>query len=411
MMTTLGPSPIDFDAVGAGWTAREIAQQPALWREVAAAVASSRAETDAFLGPLLGQADLRIVLTGAGTSAFAGEVLAPYLARESGRRVEAIATTDLVSNPREHFAENVPTLLVSFARSGDSPESVAATRLADGCLPRCHHLVLTCNSRGNLHREHIGAPRSLVRVMPPAANDRGFAMTSSYSCMLLTALLILGSDPGTAPGSDLGSDPLANERADHGAELAQRLAVAAEGLLANRSAGIRAVAERGYRRIVYLGSGALKGVARESALKMLELSAGTVATWYDSSLGFRHGPKSILDDATLVVAYISTDPYTRRYDLDMVTELRASMAPESVIAVTANPNDPDLGRDSENAWLVEGIADLDDAVVSLPFVMCAQLLALHTSIALGRTPDNPFPGREVNRVVQGVTIHPLEGPG
>lgn len=385
MTTSLGQPPIDFDAAGASWTAREIAQQPTLWREVARTVASARAETDAFLHPVLDHGDLRIVLTGAGTSAFAGEVLAPYLARKTGRRVEAIATTDLVSNPRENFAENVPTLLVSFARSGDSPESMAATRLADQCLTRCHHLVLTCNRRGDLYRDHSGAPRSLVRVMPATANDRGFAMTSSYTCMVLTALLTLG--------------------ADQSPDLAERLAAAAEHLLATSAASIRAAAERRYKRIVYLGSGPLKGAARESALKMVELTAGTVATWYDSPLGFRHGPKSVLDDTTLVLAYISTDPYTRKYDLDMVTELRATLAPEAVVAVTATPDD----HDSDNSWLVEGVDDIDDAAVSLPFILCAQLLALHTSIALGHTPDNPFPAGEVNRVVQGVTIHALDG--
>lgn len=385
MTTILGQPHIDFDASGARWTAREIAQQPALWREVARTVASARAETEAFLGLVLENGALRIVLTGAGTSAFAGEVLAPYLARATGRRVEAIATTDLVSNPREHFAENVPTLLVSFARSGDSPESVAATRLADQCLTRCHHLVFTCNSGGDLYRDHSGAPRSLVRVMPAAANDRSFAMTSSYTCMVLTALLTLS--------------------ADQGAELAERLAAAAEHLLATSAAEIRAVANRRYKRIVYLGSGPLKGIARESALKMLELSAGTIATWYDSPLGFRHGPKSGLDDTTLVLVYISTDPYTRKYDLDIVAELRATLAPEAVVAVTATPDD----HDRDNIWMIEGVHDVDDAAISLPFVLCAQLLALYMSIALGHTPDNPFPAGEVNRVVQGVTIHPLEG--
>lgn len=385
---TTGNAPVDFEAAGGGWTAREIAQQPALWREVAAAVAAARAETDAFLRPLLENGDLRIVLTGAGTSAFVGEVLAPHLARATGRRVEAIATTDLVASPRARLAEDVPTLLVSFARSGDSPESVAATRLADQCLTRCQHLILTCDRRGALAREHAGSPRSLVRVMPAAANDRGFAMTSSFTCMLLTALLTLGA--------------VSNQ-----AELTEQLAHAAELLLANGSAAIRAVAGRGYRRIVYLGSGPLNGLARESALKMLELTAGTVATWFDSPLGFRHGPKSVLDDTTLVIIYLSSDPYTRRYDLDMVAELRATLPREAVIVVTADHDE----RGSENTWSVQGLGDIDDAAVSLPFVLGAQLLALHMSIGSGHTPDNPFPAGEVNRVVQGVTVYPLPGSG
>ncbi len=405
MVTTTDPVSRALPADGGEWTAREIGQQPALWREVAAAVTAGRPATEAFLGPLLARPELRILLTGAGTSAFAGEILAPGLARGLRRRVEAVATTDLVSNPRECFAQDLPTLLVSFARSGDSPESVAATRLADQCLSECHHLVITCNAAGALHRAHAGSPRSLVLAMPPASNDRGFAMTSSFTCMVLTALLTLG---GPAPDAVTG--------------VVERLALAAEGVLATRATHARELADRGHRRIVYLGSGALTGLARESALKVMELTAGEVATWFDSPLGFRHGPKSVLDPGTLVVVYVSTDPYTRAYDLDMVRELRAS-GTGAVLVVTAVP----LEEPADGTWLVpvEGAAVGDgavgaavgdgavgaavgDAEVSLVYVLCAQLLALALSRALGRTPDNPFSAGEVNRVVQGVTVHPLQ---
>lgn len=151
MTTPLGLSPDQLEKRGAGHTAREIAQQPAVWRETGTIVSSHREAVDAFLRPLLGRPDLRIVLTGAGTSAFAGEILAPALSRRMRRRVDAVATTDIVSNPNEYFAEDRPTLLVSFARSGNSPESVAATELADQCLSECHHLVLTCAAGGRLY--------------------------------------------------------------------------------------------------------------------------------------------------------------------------------------------------------------------------------------------------------------------
>jgi tagatose-6-phosphate ketose/aldose isomerase len=370
---------------GVEHTVREVAQQPTLWREVARTAAARHAETQAFLRPLLDRPDLRIVLTGAGTSAFAGEVLAPALTRELRRRVDAVATTDIVSNPRECFAEDRPTLLVSFARSGDSPESVAATELADALLPDCYHLIVTCNSEGRLHRYHAQAERSLVLLMPEQANDQGFAMTSSFTCMVLGTLLTL------SPG-------------DRDEALVERLAAAGERVLADLDEPARAVAAAGYERVVYLGSGPLKGLARESSLKLLELTAGRVGAWFDSPLGFRHGPKSLVDLRTLAVVYLSSDPYTRAYDLDLVAELRASMAPGSVVTIAA---DADGLEDSSATWLVEGLAGVADAALALPFVMCAQLIGVHASVALGLTPDNPFPSGEVNRVVQGVTIHPL----
>ncbi|HEY0619704.1 MAG TPA: SIS domain-containing protein [Kribbella sp.] len=369
---------------GAASTYREITQQPAVWREVAGMLSARSAEVAAFLEPLLARPDLRIMLSGAGTSAFAGEVLRPALERSLGRRVDAVATTDIVSNPRDVFAEDVPTLLVSFARSGDSPESVAATRLAQQCLDPVHQLILTCNPDGQLAREHAGSSSSLVLLMPPTANDRGFAMTSSFTSMLLAAWLVL------SPAAD---------RTD----LAERLAAAAEQVLAEADL-LADLAARGYDRVVYLGSGPLGGLARESALKLLELTAGEVVSYYDTALGFRHGPKAVLRERTLVVVYLSNDVYTRRYDEDIAEELRAAIGSENVLVVAAE--DGDSAADAE-VWRIRGLDDVSDAALAMPLAIIAQLLALRFSLERGRTPDNPFPDGEVNRVVQGVTIYPL----
>ena len=365
-------------------TAREIFQQPAVWLEVNEMVTSRRDDIAAFLRPLLEHPHLRVVLTGAGTSAFAGEILAPALSRRMGRRVDAVPTTDIVSNPEEYFADDRPTLMVSFARSGNSPESVAATEFADQCLSECHHLVLTCDRSGRLYEKHAQSAGSFVLLMPGATNDQGFAMTSSFTSMTLAAWLVLG----TVADSE---------------ELVGRLATAAEKILATRQEDIKRLASSGYGRIVYLGSGPLKGLAHESSLKLLELTAGEIVTYFESPLGFRHGPKSILDDRTLAVCYISGDPYTRQYDLDLLVELKRSMRPESVIAVGAS----DAGRADLGFWPLEGLEGVEDAARALPFVVVAQLLSLCFSLTLGYTPDNPFPDREVNRVVQGVSIHPL----
>jgi tagatose-6-phosphate ketose/aldose isomerase len=171
--------------------------------------------------------------------------------------------------------------------------------------------------------------------------------------------------------------------------------------LTAQSSAAQALAQRGYERVVYLGSGPLTGLARESALKLLELTAGGVIAYSNSALGFRHGPKAVLDNRTLALVYLSNDPYTRQYDLDIAAELRAALDPESVVVISAG------GAGDGEPWHIEGLGDVDDVALALPFVVCAQLLGLHFSLALGRTPDNPFPSGTVNRVVQGVTIHAL----
>lgn len=370
--------------------AREIAQQPRIWREVSEMVASRRSEIDAFLAPLLSRADARIVLTGAGTSAFAGEVAAPELSRHLGRRVEAVATTDLLSNPYEYLVPDVPTLLVSFARSGNSPESVATVDVADQILSEVSHLIIACNAEGQLARHHGSQESSLVLLLPPEANDASFAMTSSFTGMTITALLAL-RDPKTSGVEDI-----------------EPIAAAAEQLL--QADEVDALAELSPDRVIYLGSGPLHGLAQESALKLLELTAGQIIGLAESSLGFRHGPKSVLTPQTLVVVYLSNDPYTRRYDIDIATELTATLG-ERVVAVDASAETPE-GKPSDvpsevRTLRVHGVGSVPDAYWAVAAVIVAQRLAMASSLALGLPPDNPFPGGEVNRVVQGVTVHPL----
>jgi tagatose-6-phosphate ketose/aldose isomerase len=362
-----------------GSTILEIGQQPDAWREVAAGAAGL---ATAFLRKVAARPDVRVILTGAGSSAFAGEIAAPALRRHLRRRVDAVATTDIVANPLDFLERGVPTLLVSFARSGNSPESLATTALADELVDDVWHLVLTCDRDGELGRAHQGRADSLVVYMPERTNDVGFAMTSSLTSMLLTCLLLLGP-------ADTGD--------------ADSLARAAQYVV-DMQPDIRALARTKRRRFVYLGSGPLEGLARESALKLLELTAGEVVTYFDSPLGFRHGPKSVLDADTLVVVFVSTDPHTRRYDLDIVAEIRAQLGQDAVTVLCAEPIPAELGP----AVLLPGLEALDDALVALPYLVFAQYLALFTSLEHAKTPDDPFPSGEVSRVVKGVTIYPMD---
>ncbi|TDO12007.1 tagatose-6-phosphate ketose/aldose isomerase [Mycobacterium sp. BK086] len=361
-----------------GATILEIGQQPDVWREVAM---RSDPAVDGFLSDLTARSDLRIILTGAGSSAFIGEIAAAALRRHLGRRVDAIPTTSIVASPLDYLEPTTPTLMVSFGRSGNSPESVATTALADELIDDVWHLVITCDADGALGRAHGGRSRSRVVATPERTNDTGFAMTSSLTSMLLTCLRLLG--PATA-------------------EDGEALARAAEQL-AGRQADIKALAQAKKQRFFYLGSGPLAGLARESALKMLELTAGEVVTYFDSPLGFRHGPKSALDGDTLAIVYVSADPYTQRYDLDIVAEIRAQLGTDAVTVISSAAI-PD-------ALVLSGLDGLDDALIALPYLVFAQYLALFTALEHGKTPDNPFPSGEVNRVVQGVTIYPMTQNG
>jgi tagatose-6-phosphate ketose/aldose isomerase len=382
-MNYLGRPQTELEAAGGSWTAREIAQQPAVWMTIDALMTQQAGALRAFLDPLLKRPEMRIVLTGAGTSAFVGECLAPALKRRSHLRVDAVATTDLVGSPDSWLDPAAPTLLVSFARSGNSPESVAALTLAEKGVPECHHLIITCNGEGDLYRHGKRHRNSHLVLLPDETNDRGFAMTSSFTSMMLAAALAFDLSPQDRP-----------------ALLARWSAHVLESGLPL----IASLARSGFERVVYLGSQALKGLAREAALKLLELSDGRIVALADTPLGFRHGPKTIVNGRTLVVMLLCNDPYTRRYEMDVLRELRADGIAARVVALYAA--DENAVATDIDGIAVPGAAGASDLALCFPYAMFVQTLALLQSLNLGLTPDTPNAQGVVNRVVQGVSIYP-----
>lgn len=372
-------------------TAKEIIQQPDTWRESVKNLIKNKIEIKSFIDSFLSKKEFRIILTGAGTSAFAGEVCEPYLTSLLNKRVEAIATTDLVASPKSYFIKDIPTLLVSFARSGNSPESVHAVNLASQLVDDLYQIVITCNENGKLAKNTVNDEKSLLLLMPPQTNDLGFAMTSSFTTMVLNAMAVFNIDNIENFSSDV--DKLSNSVND---------------FIENNIEKVTSLANEDFERIVYLGSSTSKGIARESALKVLELTAGKVNASYDTPLGFRHGPKSVVDDETVSVIYISNDEYTRKYDLDLAKEMLAHKKNDKVVIVGDNIEEDILNK-ADYVFNVENINYNVENKVLLPLqqIIFGQMLSFLKSVNLGITPDNPCPTGEVNRVVQGVILHEL----
>ena len=372
-------------------TAKEIIQQPDTWRESVKNLIKNKIEIKSFIDSFLSKKEFRIILTGAGTSAFAGEVCEPYLTSLLNKRVEAIATTDLVASPKSYFIKDIPTLLVSFARSGNSPESVHAVNLATQLVDDLYQVVITCNENGKLAKNTVNDEKSLLLLMPPQTNDLGFAMTSSFTTMVLNAMAVFNINNIENFSSDV--DKLSNSVND---------------FIENNIEKVTSLSNEDFERIVYLGSSTSKGIARESALKVLELTAGKVNASYDTPLGFRHGPKSVVDDETVSVIYISNDEYTRKYDLDLAKEMLAHKKNDKVVIVGDNIEEDILNK-TDYVFNVENINYTVENEVLLPLqqIIFGQMLSFLKSVNLGITPDNPCPTGEVNRVVQGVILHEL----
>jgi tagatose-6-phosphate ketose/aldose isomerase len=380
-MQYLGHSDKSLEAAGGIWTAREISQQASVWSKIERIMDGDAAGLRGFLDPLLKRRDLRIVLTGAGTSAFVGECLAPALKGRTRLRVDAVPSTDLISSPDAWLTADIPTLLVSFARSGNSPESIEALHVADQIVRECHHLIVTCNREGALFAQGSGRRNAHVVLLPDESNDRGFAMTSSFTGMLLAA----------ATAFDL----LSRQDASH-------LGAWANAILERHLPLIEQLVASSVERVVYLGDRELKGLAREAALKLLELSDGKVVALAETPLGFRHGPKTIVNDKTLIVMFLGNDPHASQYEKDVLTELRSDGVAARVVALHAGA----LIGASSDALALTGAAHASGLALCFPYVVFAQAFAFLKSLALGLRPDTPNARGVVNRVVQGVSVYP-----
>lgn len=374
---------------GESHTAKEIFSQPQLWRETYESVLKQQDEIASFLNGIYKTGNVRILLTGAGSSAFVGEILQYSFRKNTGLMVKAVPTTDLVTHPVDFLQGKEPILLISFARSGDSPESLAAAELAERLNDTVYHLIITCNPQGNLVRKISGFKRSFIFLLPEAANDQALAMTSSFTCMTLAGLLI----------SDIN-------RVEANAASVKKLIELGKIILKQYDMELDAISKSDFKRIVFLGSGPLKGTAKESHLKAIELTDGAVVCQYDSFLGFRHGPKAIIDESTLLVYIFSNDPYVSKYEVDLVRSINRTEHFSCSIGIGQHAEaHKDLALDLSIDLRVDedGISDDLFAICS---VIPAQILGFYKSVCLGLTPDSPSRNGGIHRIVQGVTIYP-----
>ena len=370
------------------FTSKEIIGQPKLWLKVWEAVTRKKLEISDFLKRAKKNSNLHIILTGAGTSAFIGDVLEGPIQKGTGIVTKAVPTTDLVTHPEFYFSKGNDILLISFARSGNSPESAKVVQLAGQLSHEVLNLVITCNKKSIL-TDSLQNTDDLVFLLPPESNDKGLAMTGSFTSMLLTGLLISKID-------------FVDEK-----EFEINLLIKyANTILNDYLSSLKQISELEFERVVFLGSGLMKGIARESHLKLQELTDGKIICKYDSFLGFRHGPKAVLNENTLITFLFSNNEYVNKYEVDLVKSISEGRKPifslgimEKIIK-SANLDLNIILGDSKN--------QLSEDLLTIVSVLPAQILGFFKSIKLGLNPDNPSESGMIHRVVQGVKIYPYK---
>ncbi|MGB7190194.1 MAG: SIS domain-containing protein [Acidobacteriaceae bacterium] len=373
-------------------TPGEIQQQPVTWRATVKLLTERRDQILSFLDES-GPADrLSVLLAGAGTSDYIGRSVVALLRRQWQCEVAAVASTELLTNLEDYLLPGRKYLLISLSRSGDSSEGVALIQQALERYPdRIRHLVITCNRAGAMARQFAGSPGLTTVVLDDAVNDRGLAMTSSFSNLVVAGqfLAYIRTPQTYAP------------LAEGVAEMGERLLPAAANLAATLS-------EAPAGKVCFLGTGALQAVADESALKVLELNAGGIYTIAQSALGLRHGPMSSLDANTLVVAYLSGEEPRAQYEIDLLKELRAKHLGSHMVVVTP-AGDSRLSALTPNVLSLEAPKGFPDMCRPPVDVIVGQLLGLFYSIHNGLTPDSPSPSGAISRVVSHVKIYSRNG--
>lgn len=371
-------------------TAKEILQQPKLWKEALTLFKDSEKDLLDFFSRINLNEEYRIIFTGAGTSEYVGNILEPFLNKNEKKEFESIATTDILNNPLNYFKKEKKTLIVSFARSGDSPESAGVIDIADKLIDEVYHLFITCNKEGALAKRAEGNEKIFLLLMPEESNDKGFAMTSSFSCMLLSGILAFSKN----------SEEVIEEML--------KIIDIAEKELKNKYIEIKEIAEQEHKRIVVLGSGILKGLAQELSLKVMELSAGKVVSVSNTTLGFRHGPKAIVNNETIVFELINQDEYAVKYDEGLLEEMSEDKSADKLIAYNISSND----LIEESTYKVIKLDETDREKIKnrelaslFIYLIYGQIYAFFKSQYLGNTTDNPFPSGEVNRVVKKFKVH------
>ena len=385
----LGFSEADLIARGAICTAKEISQQPGLWEKTYQLALQNKSYIAQFLQSLFIKPNLDIIFSGAGTSAFIGNSLKGIFQKNTQLRTRSIATTEIVTHPHYYFSKQNPTLLVSFARSGDSPESIAAFDLANEFCDSIYHLVITCNQNGRLATS-TNSKNSLVIVLPPETNDQGLAMTGSFTSMLLMAILISKINDIEKYQQEV------NNLIEYGETINKRYAEK-----------LKSICELTFERAVFLGSGALMGCAEECHLKLQELTDGYLISKFDSFLGFRHGPKAVINPKTLMVYLFSSDPYVMQYEKDLLHSVNGGERGIYSIAVLENDQ---LDIDVSQKIILNSFdkKKIDPDFLPVCDVLIGQILGFYKSLQLCLQPDTPSKSDTITRVVQGVKIYPLK---
>jgi len=378
--------------LGILYTPHEISGQADAWPSTLSVIEEHAKEIRSFLEArgLRGPRNARpaISLIGAGTSDYIGRCICGLFRQCWDCDVDVTPSTSVLSSFSDFLVPEKSRIWISISRSGNSPEGVAVLQRALSDHPEISHIVISCDETGNMTQQIQGRSNCLSILLRPETNDKGLAMTASFTNMVICG------------------QALANLwNLDSYREILTVLCEAAPLFLSNASELAASLAKRKFARACFLGSGVLAGVASESALKLLELTAGRIKTMSETTLGLRHGPMAALDRDTILIQFLSTDETRRRYELDLLHEIESKGLVALTIAVNGAETCELPNLDSTHLLAPDRWGSIPDFYRPVLDIMFGQCLGLFASLEVGLTPDTPSPTGAINRVVPAFEIH------
>jgi glucosamine--fructose-6-phosphate aminotransferase (isomerizing) len=242
-----------------------------------------------------------IVITGCGSSYHLASCASFAWAQMLSRPVQAVQASQLMSFSERYFRAAARPLVIAITRSGGTSEvEQAVLRLRDRYGAAA--LAVTGEPGGTV------AGMCDAEIAFTECSEKSIVTTRAFTSMLLGLYLLADDLSGSRYRADLEVIPTLIESAMESSEVVAR----------------RMAEDWRISRFVFLGSGAMKGLADECALKMTEMALSVASSWL--TLEFRHGPKAALDSSTQVVLFpVECErPYLSKV-LEEITETGASI--------------------------------------------------------------------------------------
>ena len=343
-------------------TWKEILSQGQVWQMVLQEISQS-----AGVENILAAQDKRKewIFVGCGSSFYLAEAAANSWALLTGQRARAVPASEVLLFPQLVKCNGEEAQAVVISRSGKTSETVRAAKVLSGALG-VPTIGLTCAERSELEQMCDST------IVLHTADEKSMVMTRSFTSMLLSLQILAARWAGNSQFvRDL------QRMAEHFAPRIHTIAEATEAFVERHS----------FADYVFLGQGPFHGIARESSLKVMEMSCSY--SQFFNALEFRHGPKAIVSPGTCLMFFLSETG--REAEKEVLAEMK-----ELGGVTIAVCNHADDSVRSASDLVIEVGFDGNELALLAPYIVPGQLLGFFTGVQKGLDADHP---KNLSRVV------------